>query len=60
MVLIITCLCGKSLRYTKAQEGFTCPQCKRTYVKDYFIQNGEYQYTYKLKTKKTPGEGQRS
>lgn len=51
MVLMITCLCGNNLRYTKAQEAFTCPKCKRVYVKEYFVQDGEHNHTYKLKEK---------
>jgi hypothetical protein len=48
MRVIINCHCGKQLEFLNLCDFYTCPHCKRQYYKMWYIEGGEYKYTFNL------------
>jgi len=49
MKTIINCKCGKQLVVPGLIENhFKCPFCGLMYVKHYYLEDGEYKYTFDL------------
>jgi len=52
MFITINCLCGKQFKTEEKSEladNFKCGHCGREYYKDFYMENGEFRYTFKVR-----------
>jgi Zn finger protein HypA/HybF involved in hydrogenase expression len=56
MKLIINCHCGKQLVFLENKAVYTCPYCGRAYYKKWYVEGGEYKYTFDLLKKGNTNE----
>jgi Zn finger protein HypA/HybF involved in hydrogenase expression len=56
MKLIINCHCGKQLVFLENKAVYTCPYCGRAYYKKWYVEGGEYKYTFDLLKKENTNE----
>lgn len=47
--LTLNCLCGKQAVFSTKEDKYYCRYCGKEYIRTYYMENGEYTSTFKVK-----------